>query len=483
VSWRPAGDGGRSTLVLALVLMNGLYAFNQMLVVPILPVIEREFDETTARVTWILSVFLIVSCVATPILGRLSDQFGRRRLLLGALVSFLAGSVLAALAPNLWVLVLARVLQAASGALTPLAIGMLRDLLPREAMHRAIGGIMSAAMIGSGLGAAVSGLVADLVDWRLLFGISSAVIAVLLAAAWRLTPRDRGHARTPVDVRGAVLLSIALVSILVALTEGDTWGWLSPGVLGLVVVGAAAFAVWQRVERGIPHPLVDVRVLAQRSVLIANVAQSLSAFAMTALIVLLPRIVVADPTPDGSPGLDLGYGLSGSLTDVGLYLLPIAVSGVVAGPLATRLRVRWGLKRTLVLGQLIGAAALAALIPWHDTWWQIVLVALGFGLTIPIVNTAVNGMVVDSVPAGDVGVSTGVLVVFRQIGSSTGSQLTAAVLTSGVIAGTTLPTETAFQVGFGIGVAGALIGTLLVLGGVRGGQRAPRSAEATAPSR
>lgn len=474
---RQASTGRRRrALVLTLVLMNGLYAFNQMLVVPILPTIEREFDESTARVTWILSVFLIVSCVATPIVGRLSDQFGRRRLLLGALAAFLVGSLLAAAAPNLWVLVLARALQASSGALVPLAIGLLRDLLPHETMHRALGAVMSAAMIGSGLGAAVSGLVADHLDWRFLFGISSLVIAVLLAAAWTLTPRDGGSARTPVDVRGALLLSAALVSVLVALTEGASWGWSSPGVLGLFTLGALAFGFWQGYERRIAFPLVDVRVLARRSVLVANVAQSLSAFAMTALIVLLPRIVVADPTPTARAGVDLGYGLSGSLTDVGLYLLPIAVGGVVAWPLATRLGVRWGLKRTLVVGQLIGAVALGALIPWHDTWWQVVLVALLFGLTIPIVNTAVNGIVVDAVPVEDVGVSAGVLVVFRQIGSSIGSQLTAAVLTSGVLAGTAIPTEAAFQIGFGIGVAGALAGTLLVLGVVRSPATRPATA-------
>jgi predicted MFS family arabinose efflux permease len=208
-------------------------------------------------------------------------------------------------------------------------------------------------------------------------------------------------------------------------------------------------------------------VLARRTVLVANVAQLLSAFAMTALIVLVPRIVLASPTSAEAPGVDLGYGLSGSLTLVGLYLLPIALSGMLAGPLATRLRLTWGLQRTLVTGQLIGAVALAALIPWHDHGWQIVLAALGFGLTIPLVNTAVNGLVVDAVPASDVGVSTGVLVVSRQIGATIGSQLTAAVLTSSVVVGTTVPTEAAFQIAFAIGTAGALVGTVIVAAGLR----------------
>jgi MFS family permease len=458
----------RRALLVTLVAVNALYAFNQMLVVPILPTIERDFDADTGRVTWILSVFLIVSCVATPIIGRLSDQFGRRRLLLGVLALFFCGSVLAAVAPNIWVLIAARALQAASGALAPLAIGLLRDLLPPDRLHRAIGMIMAVTMAGGGLGAATSGIVVDWLDWRVLFAISSAIIlASFVLVAVAAPPDPRGES-VPVDVRGAAMLSAGLLALLIALTEGARWGWTSAAILGLLAGSAGIFTLWIRFEQRVPWPLVDVRQLRERSVLIANIAQLLSSFSMTVLIVLVPRIVVASPEPPGGGGSDVGYGLAASTTMAGLYLLPISVAGLVAGPLAGRIARRFGFRAPLVAGQLIGGAALALLIPWHDRPWHMILASLCFGLSIPLVNTAVNGIVVDAVRAADVGVSAGVLVVFRQIGATVGSQLTAGVLTSAVVVGTLVPTEAAFQIAFAIGMATAIVGALLVVSGVSG---------------
>lgn len=463
-------------LVPVLVTVNGLYALNQMVVMPALPTIERELHTTTTRVTWTLSVFLIVSCVATPIIGRLSDQFGPRRMLLGVLVVFFLGSVLAATATNVWVLIAARALQAGSGALSPLAIGLLSGILPPAALQKAIGAVMSVTMIGTGLGAAISGLVLDWAGWRYPFLVSAGAVLACLAALWRITPRDRPGDRAPIDIRGAVLLSSALVSLLVALTEGAHWGWLSPGIVALGATSVVVFAAWLRHERRVPFPLVDVRALSRRTVVIANVAQSFSAFAMTAIIVLVPRLAIT------SPDEGLGYGLGASSTLVGLYLLPISASGLVAGRLANAIGRRFGFRACLTTGQLIGAAALGVLIPWHDHGWQLVLVMLGFGLTVPLVNTAVNTLVVEAVRGRDVGASTGILVVFRQIGATVGAQLTAGVLSTAVVAGTTLPTEVAFQLAFAIGVGGAVFGTSLVLTGMPRGGR-PQLAGAAPASR
>jgi MFS family permease len=446
-------------LLATFTLMSVVYSFQQMMVVPVLPTLQQDLHTTTPRVTWLLTVFLISSCIATPVLGRLSDQFGRKRVLTGALVLFFVGAVGGALSPNIWFLVGCRAIQGASGVLVPVGIAIINDTFPRERVAPAVGTIMSGALVGFGLGAAVSGILIDLISWRYMFLMAAGLIAVALVVVRRVAPPDVPKARTPVDVKGAVLLAAALVSVLLALTEGPDWGWTSPAVGGLLLLGAATAIAWARVELHVAVPMVNVRLLALRAVSVATAAQMLSAFSMTGILIIVPRLLGPGPSGVG----DAGYGLGADTTEIGLVLLPVCITGLVAGGMSAAIGRRLGFKWPLALGTTVGAAALTSIALWHDHVWQILVAMLGFGLTLPLVATAVNKLIIDAVGPAEVASTTGIVVTWRQIGSVLGAQLTAAALGSILIGGTAVPTESAFQLALGMCAAAALVATAMTL--------------------
>jgi MFS family permease len=219
-------EGGRQhyNVTLAILTLAGLaYALQQTMVIPALPALQRDLHTTTTWVTWVLTVFLLVASVATPILGKLGDQYGKERLLVISLAVFLAGSVIAACAWNIWVLILARAIQGASGAIFPLSFGIIRDEFPREKLGVAIGLVSAVFGIGGGFGIVLSGLIVDHASWRWIFIVGAVIIAVATVLVRRFVPESPIKTASRVDLLGAALLSGGLVALLLALTEARSW--------------------------------------------------------------------------------------------------------------------------------------------------------------------------------------------------------------------------------------------------------------------
>src|SRR5213078_1645761 len=219
----------------------------------------------------VLTIFLLVASVATPLLGKLGDQYGKERLLVISLAVFLAGSIAAACAWNIWVLIGARAIQGASGAIFPLSFGIIRDEFPREKLGVAIGLVSAVFGVGGGLGIVLSGLIVDNVSWRWLFIFGAIPVAIATVAVHRFVPESPIKTPSRVDFLGATLLSVGLVCLLLALTEGESWGWTSARVGGLFAGAAVFLALWVVAELRVPEPMVDMHVFVQRQVLFTNI--------------------------------------------------------------------------------------------------------------------------------------------------------------------------------------------------------------------
>src|SRR6476620_7690942 len=154
------------------------------MVIPALPTLQRELDTTTTWVTWVLTVFLLVASVATPILGKLGDQYGKKRLLVICLAIFLLGSIVAACAWNIWILIAARAIQGASGAIFPLSFGIIRDEFPPEKV---------------GVGIVLSGLIVDNFSWRWIFIVGAIGIAAAALLVRRYVPESPVKTPSAVD--------------------------------------------------------------------------------------------------------------------------------------------------------------------------------------------------------------------------------------------------------------------------------------------
>ena len=301
----------------------------QTLVVPLLPRFPVLLGTSVPAVAWLVTATLVAGAVCAPLLGRLGDMYGKRRMLLVALGLIIVGSALGAVAPGIEVLIVARVLQGASLGVVPLGISIMRDVLPAERVGSGIALMSSSLGIGGAIGLPLTGLVAQQASWRWLFAGAAVLGAVQLLLVRRIVAESELRSGGRFDLPGAVGLAGALVCMLLAISRGSEWGWSSGLVIGLLVGAAVLFAAWGRWELRTRSPLVDLRVSARPAVLCTNVAAVLVGFAMFAGFLVTTQILQASP--------ETGYGFGLSLLAAGLVLLPIGGAMTVFSPVSARL--------------------------------------------------------------------------------------------------------------------------------------------------
>lgn len=435
--------------VLAALLLAALsFALLQTMVAPALPQIAREYSTTPTMAAWVMTGFLLSASVSTPLAGKLGDLFGKARVLTAVLLIFSLGSVVCALAGSIEMVIAGRILSGVAGGVFPLAFGIINDEVPAE--RRAFGiGLMSAMFgIGGGIGLPLAGVIVDNADlsWLFLVGLLAVPAAI---AVWRLVPPSPPRDRAQIDWAGALVLSAALASILLAISNANAWGWDSTRVLGLLVGGIALLVGFVVLESRSRDPLVDMRVLRDRPVLATNVTAFLTGLAMFGSFLLIPQFA---QTPQAS-----GYGFGMTVTQAGLVMLPSAVTMLFAGPLGGVLGNRIGFRRVLMLGTVLAGASFVVLALAHDEVWEFIVagVLMGFGISFAFASMA--NLIVASVPPRDVGIATGINTIMRTMGGAFGAALVTALLTADTIPGTPIPTEGAYTEAFAISALGALL--------------------------
>ncbi len=424
----------------------------QSLLIPVLTVIGDDIGADPIGLTWTLTIWLITAAVATPLLGRAGDLIGRRRMFLLALASVAVGCVLAALAPTLGVLLIARVLQGLGGAVFPLGFGLVRDVFPANRVPSTIGALSAILAVGSGLGTVIAGPVAAAVGWRALFALPLVLTLVGLVITFRFmgeSARQPGLRLNPV---AAVLLSGWLVALLLPLSAGNVWGWGSPLVIGLLALAVVLATVWVFVELRTGNPLVDMRMMRLPAVWTTNLTAFLTAAGMFGIWAYLPRLA---ETPVSSV-----YGLGASVSAAGLIMLPMLVTmaaiGFVAGPLSRV--VPFGAQMTA--GALISAGASVSIALFHTDTVQLAIAAGALGLGTGLLTSSTPNLIVRSVPAHQTGIATGMNTNIRTIGGAVGTTIFSAVV-GATVGASGLPSEngftTAFIVGGALAAAGAVV--------------------------
>jgi EmrB/QacA subfamily drug resistance transporter len=440
----------------ALTFAGTAYALLQTMVVPALPALRDDLHTSTTWVTWVLTGFMLVAAVTTPLIGKLGDQYGKERLLVLSLLALFVGCVLASFAWNIWSLIGARAIQGLGGGLFPLAFAIIKDEFPPEKVGTAVGIVSSVFAVGGGLGLVLAGVFVDYLSWRWMFIVSAIAVGAAVVLVHRFVPESPIKTPSRVDVPGAVLLSVGLAALLVALSEGGAWGWASVRTVAVFVLSAAALAIWVVVEQRVDDPMIDMRMFVRRPVLLTNVAAAVTGFSMFGAFVLLPNFIEASPEL-------AGYGFGATATVTGLYLLPNALTGFAGGPVAGVLGRYVGSKVPLALGLLLGAAGIGILAIWHDRPWQIVISMLVQGLGITMAFAAMAKLIVDAVRPTETGVASGMNTVMRTVGGVIGGQVGAAILTADTIGAGSIPAESAFTVAFAIAAVAAGLGAALSL--------------------
>ena len=444
-------------VTLALLTVAGIsFAVMQTLVIPALPFFQREFDTSASWVTWIATGFLLSSSVLTPILGKLGDAYGKKRLLVICLGIFGLASLAAAAAWNLPSLIFWRVVQGVGAAVFPLSFGIIRDEFPPDKIGLGVGTVSSVFGVGGGVGLVASGLILENLSWHWLFIIGAVPVLVATVLLAKFVPESPIKTPTKPDYLGGATLSLALATLLIAISEGSHWGWSSLGVLGLLAVSAVVFAVWARIESRVPEPLVDLRTFARREMAATNVTTLLIGFAMFSTFILLPNFV---GIPYGLPdaiAARLDYGFGASPVEVGLFFVPSSVAMMVAGPVAGILGTRYGRVLPLRVGVGFLILSLALLAGVHHEPWTIYAWMVFMGVGLAFCFAALGALVIDFSPPGETGVASGMNTIMRTIGAALGSQVAAAIITAHTLAGTELPLERGFTIAWTVSAFVAL---------------------------
>ncbi|NUP20277.1 MAG: MFS transporter [Streptomyces sp.] len=452
---RPTGTERKpaapNAVVAVLALAGIVVSLMQTLVIPIVPELPKLLDASASDTAWAVTATLLAAAVATPVVGRLGDMYGKRRMLLGSIALLVTGSVVCALAESLVPMIVGRTLQGLAAAVVPLGISILRDELPADRLAGSTA-LMSASLgVGGALGLPAAAFIADNWDWHLLFWTSAAlgVVAFLLVLA--VIPASRARTGGRFDLVGSLGLSAGLVALLLSVSKGADWGWTSGTTLGLGAGAVMVLLAWGWWELKSRQPLVDLRTTARPQVLFTNLASVALGFSMFAMSLVLPQLL---QLPEQT-----GYGLGRSMLTVGLVLAPqglvmMAMSAVSAGVTKAK-----GPKVTLLIGSLIVAAGYGLNIVLMSEVWHLILVSCVIGAGVGFTYGALPALIMGAVPESETAAANSLNTLMRSLGTSFASAIAGVVLAQMTtdFGGHALPSENGFKVVMAIGAGAALL--------------------------
>ncbi|WP_132148973.1 MFS transporter [Kribbella antiqua] len=385
---------------------------------PLITAVAQQYDVSLAAAQWTLTIALLSGALATPLLGRLGSGPRRRTVVLAALGVGVAGSVLTVIPLPFALLLIGRAGQGVGLSLTPLMMATARDHLDEAQSGSTIALLSVASTAGIGVGYPLAGLLTDLAGIRAAYALGLVVTVAALGAAIVVLPQAPARSSARVDVRGAVLLTVALLALLLVISQTTLWRQHATAAAAVLVVSLLLLAVWAVLEARTVKPLVDVRLLRHPAVAAANLAMLTGGVGMYLLLSLITRYVQTPTT----------FGLD--TFQAGLVLVPFSLLGFTAGKLAPRLRTKLSARTLLAASTTVVLAAflLFALARGHLAEPVIAMSILGFG--VGAFSAAMPAVILAVTPKAETASAMSVNQVVRSVGFSIGSALGGLILAS-----------------------------------------------------
>ncbi|MEE4274893.1 MAG: DHA2 family efflux MFS transporter permease subunit [Thermoleophilia bacterium] len=422
----PAPDSGhpRKWWILAAVSFGMFMALLDVTIVNIaVPAILEDLDTTVSRVSWVINAYSLALAVLFLSMGRVSDKYGQKVVFVGGLVVFTLASLACGLAPDIEWLVVFRIGQGVGGAaMAPISLAILLAAFPRRQHGMAVGVWGAMGTIAGAVGPTLGGILIEYLSWHWIFFVNVPVGFVALVMAVALVPerRPNRHARG-IDVPGILISAVGLFCLVLALIQGNDWGWGTTRIVTLFAVAFASFPLFLWWELRTPSPMFDFRLLRIRSFTAANTSMMFVGAALGGTMFLLVIFLVNV----------LGY----SELRAAIAITPMPLTGLIVAPNVGRLVDRVGPRVPALIGALFFFAGLVLLAQlggastlW-DVTWRVVLLGAGVGFSMPTLSAAAMG----SLPPQVAGVGSGALNTLRQIGFSVGLAVVVALF-SGTIA-------------------------------------------------
>jgi MFS family permease len=441
--------------------------YAETMLIPAIPDLIGHFHVSYGMSSWILTSYLIAGAVMTPIAGKLSDIYGRKKILLIIMVIYAIGVSMAGFASDIYFMIFARAIQGVGMSMFPIAFGMIRDQFPREKISIGQGVITSMFASGAVIGLTVGGIIVQDYGWQNTFFTIIPIAIALLLIIWRfihvtdIKEEDQSQKRSrilegenvsktrnsddkrafskasnQIDIKGAIALAITVASFLLVLTLLETSGSnlhtasitngnansndnlssnanSSSNILPFLIIGIIALVFFVIIERREKYPLIDFRLMLNKSILPANLIIMLVGFSMFMVFQTVP-ILVRNPEP-------VGFGEDA--ISAGRVQLPFAIVLLIFGPTSGFIVSKFGSLRPIILGTFITTAGFMGLLMFHSTE-LLVSVNLGIlstGLSLTSVG-AIN-VIILSTPRQFSGISLGMTSLMRIVGASIGPAL------------------------------------------------------------
>jgi MFS family permease len=434
--------------------------YAETMLIPAIPDLIKDFNVSYSMSSWILTAYLIAGAVMTPIAGKLSDIYGRKKILLIIMVIYAIGVSMAGFASDIYFMIFARAIQGIGMSMFPIAFGMIRDQFPREKISIGQGVITSMFASGAVIGLTVGAIIVQDYGWQNTFFTIIPIAIALLLIIWRfihiIDSRDEDQsqkrstilegdnisktsnrddnatlskASNQIDIKGAIALAITVASFLLVLTLLETSGSnieaasgnnnhpsnvnSSAQVLPFLIIGIVSFVFFVIIERREKYPLVDFKLMLNKSILPANLIIMLVGFSMFMVFQTIP-ILVRNPEP-------IGFGEDA--ISAGKVQLPFAIVLLIFGPTSGFIVSKLGSLKPIIFGTFITTAGFIGLLMFHSTE---LLVSANLGILstgLSLSSVGAMNVIILSTPRQFSGISLGMSSLMRIVGASIGPAL------------------------------------------------------------
>lgn len=427
----------------------------QVGIVPQLMSIGRQLHLSPGGVTWVLTLELLAGAISLAVFNRLSDLYGKRRIIVVCLSFTLLGALLGALTSDPAALFAARALMGAQAALLALPTAIAGDTMSPRRARTTVAVIHTGNSVGVAAGLLFGGLVgAAGYDYHLYFWVAAGTVALGLVATLGWVRESAHRASGRFDVPGALCFGTGLPAVLLGVSKGAVWGWTSALVLGLILAGVVLIAVGWLVQCRVREPLIDPSLLRRRSTVLPNLVVFLIAFGIYGAISAVSRFVQTPPKV-------AGYGFGYSPLQTCLLAVPVAVGGVVAARALQPIGRRLGFGGAASVSVLCCSVAYFALAAVHGSSVPM-MISLGLyalGNTMGI--AAAQILVLQCVPPQRSGVALGLTAILYAVGNSLGSTVVGVLFTADAEPVTHLPANSAYTLSFVVCGACTTVAALL----------------------
>lgn len=421
VGSRPRRPLGLVIIILMLVAI--VSSFESTMMYTALPGLIVGFNSSQSEVSWVLTGFLLVGAASAAISGRLGDIFGRKRVLIVLLVASIIGSVISLMAGDIGGVILGRAVQGLAGGLLPLCFGIIREAVAEKHLTISVSLVAGTAMLAGAAGNVIAGNIVDAWGWRYIFVVAAILTVITAVGAGFLRTSVPSGPRDRIDWLGGILFAPGLALVLFGVNAAQGLGWGSSFVLGLIGVGVVILVVWAVWEARHSHPMVNVRLFAQRNLGLSLIIAALLGMPL-GISGFAGQLIMQYPT-----SAPVGFGLAAGVA--GAVSFCIGLFGFLLSPLSGRIA-RYGRARiSLIIGAGAGvvAATLTALaaVAWHS-FPAFVMSQVVLTLSTAFVLSALPMLVVESAPAKSTSEATGVYTVVQTAFSGVGASLGTAIL-------------------------------------------------------